>query len=260
MKRGKIIFCTAIVVLMLIIIGLIYYNSFPYADTDDGYIKAVEDSLRNDMPGLPEEAQVQVLASQKQDNLLYLFFSADTDDNLHGIIQMERSILGTYRYLEADYAAFPYTEGGYYTSFAVLPGATEAYQIFYVIGADLSENSKIRSFRLDCAYTLERNPEQELHTSYTLPADSIQQLLILSEERLQMAMELQDVSHVDIEDIRCLDADGEDITDQYLDPGCSVEEPVSGIKSLAERGLYRIYIAFILILGAGCIIGCLRQK
>ncbi|MDO5783918.1 MAG: hypothetical protein Q4P20_02510 [Eubacteriales bacterium] len=262
--KTKTLSCVKIIVVTLIACCVVYCFVFRYADTDAGHQKAVESFFGEDSF---MDKPIHVLSSAKRDGYLYLCFSVDNTTNSHGIIQLQRGINGRYRPLSAQYDAFPYTEGAVQDSFMIYLssyGVEDAPQTkYYLLASDITENSKIQSFQLNCAYTVpEDSFEREYHVSHTIPADSIQKLTIFSQEEFEDMFAFHSAPfYVWLESVRSLDAAGNDITEKYLIPSAvDTVGTASAVRGLGEPDNYKFLIASVLFVGAFYLIQCLRKQ
>lgn len=58
-----------------------------------------------------EGCAIEALAATEVDGTLYVSFTSDSEDNVHGVAELDRGLNGKYQFVSASYSPFPYTGG-----------------------------------------------------------------------------------------------------------------------------------------------------
>lgn len=114
-RHNRILSALCAVLLALLIITLWFFYLYPYANTEKGRLKAVQDYIvcgdssnadAVNMYGkpihyIPKGTPVQVISYTEVDNSLFISFAAQDDTNSVGILELVRGINGRYRLADA---------------------------------------------------------------------------------------------------------------------------------------------------------------
>lgn len=245
-KRTRLIAAGVTLALALWCIWWLYDAEFHYPNTDAGRLAAVEDYITE-----PEDSSMnhdlkvgtpfQVIAWQEAHGKLFIFYKADNPHNVHGIIELTRGINGKYRTDHASMDPFPYTAGVMVSS---ISGRNQDWDLIAIAGDNCRE---IYSVAVNYMVYDAAEGREVLSSELVYPISDINFLWLLEPENVQKQLGQSGV-YVRPWDVRFLDGDGNDITEQYRDD--SVEQNWSGGKSTAEQFLLYVYIGIAAVLGA----------
>lgn len=225
----------------------LYDREFHYANTEIGRLEAVcdyipqqEDSTSSHIvkAGTPMRA----IAWQTIDNHLFIFFGADSEEHIHGVMHLVRGVNGKYRPLDASYGPSQYTAGVY--SEALTPTGTN-WNLFMLAGENCRD-----IYSAEVHYTgVSSDGTTRYPVSKTYQLSEPDFLLIMEQDELKQELGLSDknIIHLHIGDVRLMDKTGEDITDEYKDE--SVPTSWSGEIGTAERFMLYVYLGIVAALG-----------
>lgn len=245
-KRARLLAAAVTLVLTLWCIWWLYDAEFHYSNTDAGRLAAVEDyitepedsSLNRDLEaGTP----FQVIAWQESHGKLFIFYKADNPRNVHGIIELTRGINGKYRTDHASMAPFPYTAGVMVSS---ISGRDQGWDLIAIAGDNCRE---IYSVAVDYMVYDAAEGREVLSSELVYPISDINFLWLLEPEDIQEQLG-QSGLYIRPWDVRFLDKDGGDITEQYRDD--SVQQNWGGgSRGTAEQFLIYVYMGLVAVLG-----------
>ncbi|MBS4960886.1 MAG: zf-HC2 domain-containing protein [Clostridiales bacterium] len=244
-KRIRLFSALLAAAIALLGIFALYESEFHYENTQAGRLEALMDFLPSSSDSgtgtITEETPLSVVAYGQTDHRLFLFFSAENKDRVHGMMHLVKGLNGKYRIVNASYTPFPYTQGVYTASFWG-KGTEDA---LIVIAGDSCRD--IYSAKI--AYWVNTGTSPQV-LEKTYPLKELNFLWLKSQEDLQKELGLSDseIGRIDIKEVFFLDQKGTDITEQFFDP--SVTQSWSSSKSKAEMGLLYVYMAIAAILGA----------
>lgn len=224
----------------------LYDEEFHYADSPEGYQQALESyipneegsSIQNVTPGTP----LRLIAHQKVEDQLFLFYGAENQDNVHGILYLQRGINGKYRPIEADISPFPYSAGVYGGRFETRKDDWSPI----VLGGDGCESMA----SVEVTYsTLQQGQQQPQKKSVVYPIIQPDFLWVKEWEDIAQELGLAQAPMVDVgvEDIRLLDGQGQDVTENYR--LSQVEQNWTSGKSTAELGMLYIWMGLAALVG-----------
>lgn len=248
-KRTRLLAAALAAVLALWCMWWLYDQEFHYPNTEAGRLAAVEDyipspyefgSIRR--PEVLEGTAMRVIAWQERDGHLFLFYGADNEDNVHGIVHLVRGINGKYRTINATMAPFPYTAGVYGMELWVK--GTDWNPI--VLAGDNCR--EIYSVQVHYDVLVEGAMKYETYTeTYQITEPNF--LWLMEEEDMlrELGLEGKSLIRLSVEKVRLLDKDGNDVTEQYLDK--TVSQNWASGKGTAELGLLYVYMGIAAALG-----------
>ena len=227
---------------------LLYSSEFKYQNTEAGRLAAVEDFVTQDMPApysgeeppkLVTGTPLTVHAWAEHGDRLYLFYTADTEDNIQGFVELERGINGRYRSLDAIVAPSQKTAG--------------------IAGLNRSESGTYLLAAYNCRGIY--SAELSFHVYYdgfiktasmTVDIDSPDFLKLYSFSELCEALGvepdgLDQIAPFSIRSVKLFDENGNDVTAQYTDE--SVDQSWAGGPSAAETGAVYVFMAIVAVLG-----------
>lgn len=254
-KRTRLLAAVVTLALALWCIWWLYDAEFHYPNTEAGRLAAVEDyitepadsTMNNDLKaGTP----FQAIAWQEAHGKLFIFYKADNRDNVHGIIELTRGINGKYRIDQASMSPFPYTAGVMVSS---VSGRHQDLNLIAIAGDNCRE---IYSAAVDYMVYDAVEGREVLSPELIYPISDLNFLWLLEPEDVQEQLG-QSGLYVRPWNVRFLDRDGNDITEQYRDAG--VEQSWGGGKSTAEQFLLYVYIGIVAVLGAVFLLYFLRR-
>lgn len=241
-KRTRLIAAILTVVLALWCIWWLYdVQAYRYPNTEAGRLEAVEDYVPS-APGstirhVVEGDPLRVLGWVAEGNDLYVAYAADNDDNVHGILRLERGFNGKYWPVGSSESPFPYTAG--IGAHSIRAGDN---WLFFLVGDGCRD---IYSAKITYGVSLEGENRDHFYES-TYPITEPDFLWRMDYSRLEADLGLPSgtMTGVFVEEITLYDKDGQDVTEQYKDS--TVEQSWSSGKSTAERFLLYVYIALVI--------------
>lgn len=242
-KRTRLIAAILTFVVTVFCMWWLYDLEFHYENTEAGRLAAVCDYIPSEgIAEVPLGTPIQAVAWQEIDNHLFIFYMADNDENVHGIMHLDRGINGKYRALEASMDPSPFASGLYGQS--LRPKGTD-WELFALAGYNCREIYSAQ-VQFSCSDPYE---ERLHHTARTYELTGSDFLNIVPKEELLQTLGLdeQSIENIYVDDIRLLDQNGSDITEQYMDD--SVNRSWSGGKTTAETVLLYVFIAITALVG-----------
>ena len=243
-KRTRLLAAVVTLALTLWCIWWLYDAEFHYANTEsgrlaavEGYITEPEDSSMNH--DLKAGTPFHVIAWQEARGKLFIFYKADNRDNVHGMIQLTRGINGKYRTDEATMDPFPYTAG-------VMARRLDVRKTDWspiVIAGDSCR--EIYSIAVEYAWFDEAERREVMGHELIYPVSEVNFFWLLEEEDVRE--QLGAPSKVGPRDVRYLDKEGNDITEEFWDD--SVWQSWSGGKTTAEQELLYVYMGIVAAVG-----------
>lgn len=251
-KRTRLIAAGVTLALTLWCIWWLYNAEFHYPNTEAGRLAAVEDYIA-DPEGSGENnnemQNVTPLAWQESHGKLFIFYKADSRDNVHGIIQLTRGFNGKYRTDHANMDPFPYTAG-------VIAQRLDVRKIDWSPIVIAGDNCR-EIYSVAVEYTWFDGTEGRQITGHELiyPLPEVNFFWLLEEEDVREQLGVS--CEVRPWNVRFLDKNGNDITEQYRDN--SVQQNWVSSKSTAEQFLLYVYIGIAAALGLVFICYFLRR-
>ena len=246
-KRTRLIAAVLSALLALFCIAWLYDQEFHYPNTEAGRLAAVEDyvTLPEDSSmshGIRPGTPLEVAAWAERDGHLFLFFVADNDEHVNGIVHLVRGLNGKYQPVESQESPSPYSAGVYGEELS--PRDTD-WQLFYLAGYNCRD---IYSAEVEfLAFHAEGTGHDTAVRRYELDGEDFLWLMDLEELKTELGFTVPEILSVYVNDVRLFDKDGNDITAEYRD----AEEPASwgSGKGTAERFLLYVYMGITALLG-----------
>lgn len=245
-KRTRLVAAVLSAVVAFWCMWWLYDTEFHYANTEAGRLAAVEDYIPqpedSTMPhGVKPGTPLRAVAWQTVENHLLIFYRADTEENIHGIVHLVKGINGKYRILDASIDPSAYAAGIY--GFGLSPKNTD-WQLFALAGADCRDihSAEVHFFGID-----QSGDSHRASAIYALSGEDF--LRIVETETLVKELGLDDeqVERLYVDEVQLFDKDGCDVTEKYktLD-----KDPSWGSgKGTAELGLLYVYMGIVALLG-----------
>lgn len=256
-KRTRLIAAILCTFILLWSIWWLYDQEFHYVNTEAGRLTAVEEyvPLPEDSSmahGVASGTPLRVIDYTERDDMLYIGYAAENDDNVHGIMMLKRGWNGKYRALRATNDPFPYTAG--VMGQQIWARNDNEENLFFLLGDSCREIYSVR-----VTYFLSLNGSEDLHefeATYEITEPNF--LWLMDEDTLRQTFDLPSDTAFRVVDteVSLLNADGQDATDQYREE--SIMDNWSSGKGTAELFLVYVYMAIVAIFGAVCVRAFLR--
>ena len=246
-KRTRLIAAFLSTVVALFCMWWLYDQEFHYANTEAGRLEAVcnyipqpEDSTMSH--GVKAGTTVRAVAWQTIDNHLFIFFGADNEENVHGVMHLVRGVNGKYRALESSYEPSQYTAGVYGKS--LTPKGTD-WKLYMLAGDNCRDiySAEVHYIGLDYDGI---NPYTAVKT-YELSDSNFLWIMEQSDLEQELGFSDKDIIGLHIDDVRLMDKNGEDITDEYKDESMTASWGAG--KGTAELFLIYVYIGIVAVMG-----------
>lgn len=225
----------------LLLMARVYGAEFCFSNTEKGRLEAVKEYAvegegeNRSTYGISHDTPVRAAAFAEREGWLYVFYTADNEENTHGILTLEKGINGKFRPVRSQEGPFPYYAGIWATWLSLGEKGQEALAL-------AGENCEdIKGVRLDFSPEQQEGMEQNAGvTEHVYPIDTPDFLWILDGKALWGDRKIPPIFE---KDVRFLDENGNDVTEKYRD------EKVTGGwgsgKGSAE--LWAVYAAVALI-------------
>lgn len=256
-KRTRLIAAILCTFILLWSIWWLYDQEFHYVNTEAGRLTAVEEyvPLPEDSSmahGVASGTPLHVIDYTERDDMLFIAYAADNDDNVHGIMTLKRGWNGKYRALYATEDPFPYTAG--VMGQQIWARDEDSDDLFALLGDGCRE-----IYAAHVTYYLSMDDSEGLHhfeTTYEITEPNF--LWLMDKDELRQTLSIADDSsfHVLDASITLLNTDGQDVTDQYRDE--TVMDNWSSGKGTTELFLLYVYMAIVAIFGVICVFAFLR--
>ena len=246
-KRTRLMAAILSAVVALFCMWWLYDQEFHYANTEAGRLEAVcdyiplpEDSTMSH--GVKAGTPVRAVAWQTIDNHLFIFFGADNEENVHGVMHLVRGVNGKYRALESSYEPSQYTAGVYGES--LTPKGMDR-KLYMLAGDNCRDiySALVHYIGLDYDGI---NPYTAVKT-YELSNSDFLWIMEQSDLEQELGFSDKDIIGLHIDDVRLLDKNGADITDEYKDESMTASWGAG--KGTAELFLLYVYMGIVAALG-----------
>lgn len=237
-KRSRRIGALVCAVVTLALMGRIYGAEFCFPNTEKGRLEAVKAYAAAGEGEVPHryeishDTAVRVSAFAEREGWLYLFYTADNEENVHGILTLEKGINGRFRPIRSQESPFPYDAGVWAAGITL--GKSEV-RALALAGEDCTD---IKAVKLIFAFDplgMQSSREAGMQEKvYSVNEPDF--LWILDGEALWGVPE---PVYIFPEDVRFLDENGNDITEEHRDE--TVKGSWGSGKGSAE--LWLIYAA-----------------
>ena len=246
-KRTRLMAAILSAVVALFCMWWLYDQEYHYANTEAGRLEAVcdyiplpEDSTMSH--GVKAGTPVRAVAWQTIDNHLFIFFGADNEENVHGVMHLVRGVNGKYRALESSYEPSQYTAGVYGES--LTPKGMDR-KLYMLAGDNCRDiySALVHYIGLDYDGI---NPYTAVKT-YELSNSDFLWIMEQSDLEQELGFSDKDIIGLHIDDVRLLDKNGADITDEYKDESMTASWGAG--KGTAELFLLYVYMGIVAVLG-----------
>lgn len=246
-KRTRLMAEILSAVVALFCMWWLYDQEYHYANTEAGRLEAVcdyiplpEDSTMSH--GVKAGTPVRAVAWQTIDNHLFIFFGADNEENVHGVMHLVRGVNGKYRALESSYEPSQYTAGVYGESLTPKGMNRKLYMLAGDNCRDIY-SAEVHYIGLDYDGI---NPYTAVKT-YELSNSDFLWIMEQSDLEQELGFSDKDIIGLHIDDVRLLDKNGKDITDEYKDESMTASWGAG--KGTAELFLLYVYMGIVAALG-----------
>ena len=246
-KRTRLMAAILSAVVALFCMWWLYDQEYHYANTEAGRLEAVcdyiplpEDSTMSH--GVKAGTPVRAVAWQTIDNHLFIFFGADNEENVHGVMHLVRGVNGKYRALESSYEPSQYTAGVYGESLTPKGMNRKLYMLAGDNCRDIY-SAEVHYIGLDYDGI---NPYTAVKT-YELSNSDFLWIMEQSDLEQELGFSDKDIIGLHIDDVRLLDKNGADITDEYKDESMTASWGAG--KGTAELFLLYVYMGIVAALG-----------
>ncbi len=255
-KRTRLIAAALTVVCVLLALILVYCDEFSYHNTEAGRIQAVADYIESNEHLDVAVRDIQIQAVQERGEKLFFSFTVNGGE-LQGAYCMEKGLVGRCRMLSLNMGPSEYTAGITINPLGD-PRNDEYYTVF--CGRDCRE---IYAYQID--YEIEQYGQAE-QVQKIYPINSLDFISVATQSELQEEVgieaeqewpEWEDI-WVDCADVRFLDKNGKDITQQYRD--ASVTDNWLVGTNNGETGRVYWTMSAIALTGALILIYFLRKQ
>ena len=246
-KRTRLMAAILSAIVALFCMWWLYDQEYHYANTEAGRLEAVcdyiplpEDSTMSH--GVKAGTPVRAVAWQTIDNHLFIFFGADNEENVHGVMHLVRGVNGKYRALESSYEPSQYTAGVYGES--LTPKGMDR-KLYMLAGDNCRDiySAEVHYIGLDYDGI---NPYTAVKT-YELSNSDFLWIMEQSDLEQELGFSDKDIIGLHIDDVRLLDKNGADITDEYKDESMTASWGAG--KGTAELFLLYVYMGIVAALG-----------
>ena len=246
-KRTRLMAAILSAIVALFCMWWLYDQEFHYANTEVGRMEAVCDYIPqpedSTMPhGVKAGTLVRAVAWQTIDNHMFIFFGADNEENVHGVMHLVRGVNGKYRALESSYSPSQYTAGVYGES--LTPKGTD-WSLFMLAGDNCRDiySAEVHYIGLDYDGI---DPYTAVKT-YELSDSNFLWIMEQSDLEQELGLSDKDIIGLHIDDVRLLDKNGDDITNEYKDESMTASWGAG--KGTAELFLLYVYMGIVAALG-----------
>ncbi len=213
-KRTRLLAAALSLILALLCMWWLYDQEFHYPNNEMGRLEAVQDYIiapeGSSIRHVTEGTTLHAAAWDEIGRHLFIFYFAENDENVHGVIHLVRGINGKYRPLNADESPSRYSGGLYGARVNGSDG-----ELFYLAGYNCRDIYRAEAvFR---ASLVTGNDLEPFTYSFALDGENFLRVMTFDEFKETVSTVPEDAVSVYLEDVRLFDKDGQDITDQYKD-------------------------------------------
>ena len=246
-KRSRQIGALVCAVVTLALMGAIYGAEFCFPNTEKGRLEAVkayaaagegEVSRRYE---ISYDTEMRAAAFEERDGWLYIFYTADNEENVHGILTLEKGINGRFRPIRSQQGPFPYDAGVWSTDLTL---GKKGLQALALAGENCTD---IKAVKLIFAFDpsgMQSSRDAGVQEK-VYPVNELDFLRILDGEALWGVPE---PFHIFPKDVRFLDENGNDITEKHRDE--TVKGSWGSGTGSAELGTVYVLMAITGFVGA----------
>ena len=213
-KRTRLLAAALSLILALLCMWWLYDQEFHYPNTETGRLEAVQDYIiapeGSSIRHVTEGTTLHAAAWDEIGRHLFIFYFAENEENVHGVIHLVRGINGKYRPLNADESPSRYSGGLYGARVNGSDG-----ELFYLAGYNCRDIYRAEAvFR---ASLVTGNDLEPFTYSFALDGENFLRVMTFDEFKETVSTVPEDAVSVYLEDVRLFDKDGQDITAQYKD-------------------------------------------
>ena len=229
-KRTRLIAAVLSAVVALLLIFLVYDSEYHWRGDLPSLTQGLQDYLG--WTDHLEGCAIEALAATEVDGTLYVSFTSDSEDNVHGVAELDRGLNGKYQFVSASYSPFPYTGG-------VFLHSSEDLWLFAGVGC-----REIYGFTAQFEVYDSQGLDRVVPVTFPVQEDTF--LLAVPKDQLDLGTGPDE--HVRLPDsFLLLDQEGEDITQEYEDP--EIDQSWGAGTGTAERFLLYVLIGLIGLIG-----------
>ena len=229
-KRTRLIAAVLSAVVALLLIFLVYDSEYHWRGDLPSLTQGLQDYLG--WTDHLEGCAIEALAATEVDGTLYVSLTSDSEDNVHGVAELDRGLNGKYQFVSASYSPFPYTGG-------VFLHSSEGLWLFAGVGC-----REIYGFTAQFEVYDSQGLDRVVPVTFPVQEDTF--LLAVPKDELDLGTGPDE--HVRLPDsFLLLDQEGEDITQEYEDP--EIDQSWGAGTGTAERFLLYVLIGLIGLIG-----------
>lgn len=244
-RHNRMLSALCAVLLALLIITLWFFYLYPYANTEKGRLKAVQDYIvcgdssnadavtwyGDPIHYIPKDTPVQITSYAEINNVLFISFTAEDDDNSVGILELVRGINGRYRLADALWGTGSTV---IYQDWSTPDTWTDGNQYRYYLTLAGFDCKDVASMRITYSYNCIENPTDPTVQNLTTHTEEYQKTYPVTDstflwtwDQTQIAADLGIADYAELPSITIagtpvlLDKDGNDVTKQYIDTTAS---------------------------------------
>ena len=234
----------------------LYDQAFHYPNTEAGRLAAAEDYIPlpedSHLPGVKAGTPLSVGAWAEEGNHLFIFYFADNEEHVHGVIHLVRGLNGKYQILEAGQSPSSYSAGIYGGS--LTPRGTD-WELYYLAGYNCRDIYQAEVEFVGWDY--EGITQCTAVKSIDLSGENFLQLMDQDALKQELGFTEESPLSLHIKNVELFDKDGENVTAAYTDTSPTASWG-SG-KGTAETFLVYVYMGIVGLLGLALIRYFLRR-
>lgn len=244
-KRRQIISALLAAAAAIACIIALYFSEFKYPNTEAGRLLAAEEYAVKSASSASIDVNIPPLAVRswaEHGGKLYIFYTAEDGAYIQGFVQLERGINGRYRAIRASVSPSQSTAGVSYEAIHDKNGRSSAYAVAAyncrsVYSAELCFHVYFDSRAMEAYTTTIEITQPDSLTVFDI--DALTDLLAAP----------SDAGAIGLYSVKLFDADGNDVTTEYVDPTVNVSWS-GGISNASTP----IYILMVLVAALGIIL------
>lgn len=214
-KRSRRMGALVCTVATLVLMGAIYGAEFRFPNTEKGRLEAVKvyaaapEGEAAGHSGISSDTPIRSAAFAEKDGWLYIFYTADNEENVHGILTLEKGINGRFRPIRSREEPFPYDAGVWA---ADIPLGKNGPRALALAGENCGDIKAVKLIDTAVPSGVQNQRDERFQKIY--PVSEPDFLWILDGDALRGAPESLRIFP---ENVRFLDENGNDITEAYRD-------------------------------------------
>ena len=247
-KRTRLIAAILTAAVVLGCMWWLYDQEFHYANTEAGRLAAVEDYIPHPedpatpLLGVKEGTPLRAVSWAEQNGHLFIFFIADNDENVCGIVHLVKGLNSKYRIIGANYSPSQYTGGIFGEN--MTPRGTD-WNLLMLAGYNCRDiyTAEIQYI----AYSYNGMDRYLITKTYEVKDADFLWIIDVKELMQEQRLNGNYDFHLAIDEVKLLDKNGNDVTSQFRDS--SLNDSWSGAIGTAELFLLYVYIGIVALLG-----------